>query len=131
MEQRSDDLDQLYDKLQWENPSPNFTGRVLARAQHAYRAQRISMVSSLVALAALGIGGFALGRGLTFSGTLDFLGVLASNLDFIADAADDVWQAFLDIAPWTELSVVVLCIIGIWLAATVLPRWLNRSWSNR
>jgi hypothetical protein len=131
MEYKPDDLDRLYDKMQWENPPVNFTGRVFARTQRAQRVQRVSAIATLIALILLGVFGYGLGRGLAFSGTLDFLSTLATNLDLFIDAADDIWQALLDIVPWLELTAVLLSIFGIWLATTALPRLLNRSLGSR
>ena len=63
-----DDLDRLYSKLEWENPRPNLSARVMARIQMARQTQRVSAVFSMLALLALGIFAFALGRGMTLSG---------------------------------------------------------------
>jgi hypothetical protein len=131
MEYKPDDLDCLYDKLQWENPPANFTGRVLAQTQRTRRVQRVSTSATLLALTLLGVFGYGLGRGLAFSGTLDFLSALMVNLDLFIDAADDIWQALLDIVPWLELTAVLLSVFGIWLATTALPRLLNRSLGSR
>jgi hypothetical protein len=131
MEYKPDDLDRLYDKLQWENLPPNFTARVWAHVQRERRIQRISAVATLSALGLLALFGFALGRGLTFSGTLDFLNTLVTNLDLWWDATDEIGQALLDIAPWFELSAVLLSFMGIWIVTTVLPRLLNRTLRNR
>jgi hypothetical protein len=125
-----DDIDRLYAKLEWQNPRPNFTGRVRARVRTARRIQRISAMASLSALIALGVFAFALGRGLTFSGALDYLGVLVNNLDVVMGAADDFVQALLDVIPWTETIAVLLSIVGVWVASVVLPRWLSK-WSSR
>ena len=122
-----DDLDRLYAKLEWQNPSANFAGRVLARVSAAQRVQRISAVLSLAALAALGVFAFALGRGLSLNGTLDYLAVLFSNLDVAADATDDFVSALLDLMPWTEVIAVLLGMVGLWLASIALPRF----WSHR
>ena len=125
-----DDLDRLYAKLEWQNPRPNFTGRVLARVRLTQQTQRISAIASLIALLTLGIFAFALGRGLTFSGALDYLSVLVNNLDVVTGAADDFTQALLDVIPWTETIAVLLSIVGVWVASVVLPRLLSR-WQSR
>ncbi len=129
-----DDLDRLYAKLEWENPRANFTGRVMARVRMAQRTmksiERISMVLSLVALLALGVFAFALGRGLTFSGALDYFGVLINNFDVALDSADDFVQALADVIPWVETIAVALSIAGVWIASVVLPRILFRRQSG-
>ncbi|MEP7198176.1 MAG: hypothetical protein ABI874_00045 [Chloroflexota bacterium] len=126
-----DDLDRLYTKLEWENPRANLAGRVLARVYAAQRVQRVSAVLSLVALTALGVGAFALGRGLSVSGTLDYLALLINNLDVAADAADDFVSALLDVMPWTEVIAVLLGMVGLWLTSVALPRfWANRRSSS-
>ena len=127
-----DDLDRLYAKLEWENPRANFTGRVMARARTAQRTlqyiERISAALSLVALLALGAFAFALGRGLTFSGALDYFSVLFNNLDVARDSADDFVQALADVIPWAETIAVALSIAGVWFASVVLPRiWFRRQ----
>ncbi len=126
-----DDLDRLYTKLEWENPRANLAGRVLARVYAAQRVQRVSAVLSLVALTALGVGAFALGRGLSVSGTLDYLALLINNLDVAADAADDFVSALLDVMPWTEVIAVLLGMAGLWLTSVALPRFgANRRSSS-
>lgn len=125
-----DELDRLYAKLKWENPRPNFTGRVMARARFNQYIQRVSAVSTIIALVVLGVFAFALGRDLTLSGALDFLVALASNFDLVTDAADDFVLALVEVLPWTEIIAVVLSALSVWLAASVLPRLLARRQSD-
>jgi hypothetical protein len=122
-----DDLDRLYAKIEWDNPRSNFAARVIKRAHGVQRIQRASSVLSLAALAVLGVFAFALGRGLTLSGTLDYLAVLATNLDVAVEASDDFVLALLAVAPWLEIAAVVLGALILWLTSIVLPR----VWSNR
>jgi hypothetical protein len=122
-----DDLDRLYTKLEWEDPPSNFAAHVRQRAQAVQRIQRASSVLSLIALAVLGVLAFALGRGLTLSGTLDYLEVLVTNLDVAFGATDDFVQALLAVAPWPEIAAVLLGSLGLWLTSIVLPR----VWSDR
>ncbi len=121
-----DELDRLYEKIEWENPRANFTGRVVARVRWAKRAQRVSTTVTLIALALLGVFGFALGRGLTFSGALDYFTLVVNNVDLISSAADDFIAALGDVMPWTEILAVTLSIALIWTASALLPRWLVR-----
>jgi hypothetical protein len=119
-----DDLDQVYAKLEWENPPPNLSARVMARVRATQRVQRMSTLLSLVALFALGLFAFTLGRGLTLSGTLDYLLVLAANLDVAFDGTDEFVSALLDGIPWVEVGAVLLSGLGLWLASVALPRVL-------
>jgi hypothetical protein len=104
--QTPDDLDRLYSKLEWENPRSNFAARVMQRVQMAQQVQRVSAVLSLLALAALGIFAFAFGRGLTITGTLDYVIVLMSNLDVTLDEANDFLSAVVDRIPWLALAAL-------------------------
>jgi hypothetical protein len=122
-----DDLDRLFAKMEWDNPRSNFAARVIQRAHGVQRIQRASSILSLAALAVLGVFAFALGRGLTLSGTLDYLAVLATNLDVAIEATDDFVLALLAVAPWLEIAAVVLGALMLWLTSIVLPR----VWSNR
>jgi len=121
-----DELDRLYARLEWENPREKFTQRVMARVQWAERAQRISMALTLVALALLGVFGFALGRGLTISGAFDYAGLVFDNVDLVTNAADDFIAALSDVVPWLNLLAVALGLVCVWVAAVLLPRWLAR-----
>ncbi|MBI5879330.1 MAG: hypothetical protein HZB53_16910 [Chloroflexi bacterium] len=119
-----DELDRLYDRIELANPPPNFTGRVLARVQELRRIQSISAAVSLVGLALLGMFAFVLGRGLTFSGALDYLALLLGNLDVAGSMADDFAAALLDAVPWGDVIAVGAGILAVWCAVVVLPRWL-------
>ncbi|MCA1554802.1 MAG: hypothetical protein LC737_10525 [Chloroflexi bacterium] len=121
-----DELDRLYEKIEWENPRPNFTGRVLARVRWQRRVQRISTAATVCALGLLAVFGFALGRGLTISGALDYLALLFNNLDVAMSAADDFIAALNDVLPWTEIVAVLLGVLAVWIASVVLPRLLAR-----
>lgn len=120
-----DELDRLYSRIELDNPRPNFTGRVMARVRAFQRIQRISAALSLLALAALGVFAFALGRGLTFSGVLDYVQLLLNNLDVAIYGADDIASALLDAMPWDELLAVIAGIVAVWLVAVKLPRSLS------
>ncbi|MBI1800350.1 MAG: hypothetical protein HY259_06885 [Chloroflexi bacterium] len=122
-----DDLDRLYARLQWADPKPNLTDRVLARIRRAQRIQHISTLATLVTLLALGLFAYALGRGLTFSGTLDFLEALVSNLDLLTDEADDFLSALVDALPLLEIAAVLGGAACVWLASHALPRLLTRQ----
>ena len=122
-----DDLDRLYAKMEWDNPRPNFSARVMRRALAFQRVQRASSILSLVALALLGMFAFALGRGLTFYGTLDYLAVLATNLDVALGSTDDFILALLAVAPWLEIVAVAVGALVLGLTSIVLPR----VWSGR
>lgn len=125
-----DDLDRLYEKMEWENPRPNFTGRVMARARLTRRIQRVSAAISLVALGALGVFAFALGRGLTLSGAFDYIGVLLTNLDLVGSEADLFAQALTDVIPWMEMTAVLLSLMALWIASVALTRLLTRWQSH-
>ena len=122
-----DDLDRLYAKMEWENPRSNFSARVMRRALAVQRIQRASSILSLVALAVLGVFAFALGRGLTFYGTLDYLAVLATNLDVAVGSTDDFILALVAVAPWLEIAAVLAGALVLGLTSIVLPR----VWSGR
>ena len=122
-----DDLDRLYAKMEWETPRSNFSARVMQRALAVQRVQRVSSILSLVALAVLGVFAFALGRGLTFYGTLDYLEVLVTNLDVALGSTDDFILALLAVAPWLEIVAVLVGALILWLTSIVLPR----VWSGR
>ena len=122
-----DDLDRLYAKMEWESPRPNFSARVMQRALALQRVQRASSILSLVALAVLGVFAFALGRGLTFDGTLDYLEVLVTNLDVALGSTDDFLLALVAVAPWLEIGAVLAGALVLWLTSIVLPR----VWSGR
>jgi hypothetical protein len=122
-----DDLDRLYAKMEWESPRANFSALVMRRALAVQRIQRVSSILSLVALAVLGVFAFALGRGLTFYGTLDYLAVLATNLDVAVGSTDDFILALLAVAPWLEIGAVLAGALILCLTSIVLPR----VWSGR
>ena|SRR5438270_4315375 len=122
-----DDLDQLYAKIEWQSPRSNLAALVMQRVAALQRVQRVSSILSLVALAVLGIFAFALGRGLTFGGMLDYLGVLTSNMDVVLASADDFLFALLAVVPWPEIGAVVVGALFLWLTSIVLPRF----WSGR
>ncbi len=119
-----DDLDRLYERIEWENPREQFTPRVMARVRATQRAQRISAAFTVAALALLAACGFALGRGLTFAGTLDYLGLIVNNLDLVGGAADDFIAGLGDVVPWLELLAVGFGLSCVWAASVVLPHWL-------
>lgn len=119
-----DDLDRLYDRIELENPRPNFTGRVMARVQELRRIQRITTTVSLAGLALLGVCAFALGRGLTFSGALDYVGLLLANLDVAPAMLDDFAAALFDSIPWLNVLAAGAGIALLAFATAVLPRLL-------
>ncbi len=119
-----DDLDRLYDRIELVNARPNFTGRVMARVQELRRIQRITTTVSLVGLALLGVCAFALGRGLTFSGALDYVALLFANLDVAPAMLDDFAAALLDSIPWLDVMAVGAGIAVFAFATAVLPRLL-------
>ena len=125
--QLPDDLDRLYAKMEWENPRTNFSARVMQRELALQRVQRASSILSLIALAVLGVFAYALGRGLTFYGTLDYLAVLATNLDVAVGSTDDFLLALLAVAPWLEIVAVMAGALVLWVTSIVLPRF----WSGR
>ena len=122
-----DELDRLYAKMEWESPRPNMSALVMQRVRAMQRVQRVSSILSLVALAALGLFAFALGRGLTFGGTLDYLAVLTSNMDVALESADDFLLALQAVVPWLEIGAVLAGALLLWLTSIVLPR----IWSGR
>lgn len=119
-----DRIDRLYDRIELENPPPNFTGRLMARLNALRRIQRVSAALSLAGLALLGVCAFALGRGLTISGVLDTLGLLLGNLDVAGALAGDFAAALLDAVPWLDVAAVAVAIAVIAFVSAVLPRWL-------
>ena len=119
-----DDLDRLYDRIELENPRPNFTGRIMARVQELRRIQRISTTVSLAGLVFLGVCAFALGRGLTFSGATDYLVLLFGNLDVASGMLDDFAAALFDSIPWLDVLTVGAGIAAFAFATAVLPRLL-------
>ena len=125
-----DDLDRLYSKLEWENPRPNLSARVMARIQMARQTQRVSAVFSMLALLALGIFAFALGRGMTLSGTVDYLIVLSANLDVMFDATDEFLSALFDGVPWLDVAALIVSVLCLWLASVALPRYLTARQSR-
>jgi len=120
-----DELDRLYARLEWENPRSNFVERVAGRIEAVRRIERISSVASFSALIVLGFFAFTLGRGLTLSGTLDYLGLLLSNLDIAMTSADEFVVALFDAMPWVEIAAVSVGVTGVWLASVALPRSLT------
>jgi hypothetical protein len=128
--EQPDELDRLYGKIEWENPRPNLSARVMARIRVTQRVQRISAALSLVALAALGVFAFALGRGMTLSGTLDYVIVLSTNLDVMFDGADEFLSALVDGVPWLTVAALFISALGLWLASVVLPRFLTTRQSR-
>ena len=98
----------------------------MARVQWSQRIQLISTITTLFALLLLGIFAYALGRGLTFSGALDYLATLTTNFDLVSDATDEFILAWLDLLPWTELIAVVLCVVGVGVTSYLLPRFLDK-----
>lgn len=122
-----DDLDRLYAKMEWQSPRPNISALVMQRLAVLRRVQRVSSILSLLALAVLGLFAFALGRGLTFGGMLDYLGVLSSNMDVVLASTDDFLFALQAVVPWPEVGAVVIGALILGLTSIVLPR----IWSGR
>jgi hypothetical protein len=122
---RSDDVDQLFARLQRATVPEELTARVLAQTVDRPRATVAWpwLTAGLGALVLLGVTGYSLGANLAASDGLDVLGALFADLGLLTTAPGDVVAALGEVVPWSLVAVAAvsaLCLV--WAAGNIVSR---------
>jgi hypothetical protein len=127
-EDRLDDLDQLFARLDRAPVPEDLTARVLDSTVARSNAGRSVfawpwLVVGLAALGVLSTAGYQLGATLAASDGLEVLGALFEDLGLLATAPGDVLAALGEVVPWGLLALAALSAALLTLAAGhVFPR---------
>jgi len=127
-DEQRDDVDRLYAHLESVEPPADFVARVMARARQsdAVRWPRWQQagfgVLYVVALAALAVLAYLMGRELEHAGLRDLLSLAVHDLTLVTDSPGVYLAALRDAIPWLHLLAVTLDVLLLAISTRLVLR---------